>query len=297
MADAPLERMRQLARLYDSDDCRRAVNSTWHRFQWHEMAMTWTPQAQETAVLTASGTQWMYVRAQKAGSFMLLQLLLRASQQKNINGPLLQLCDPGPCGGERGGETPRFTWTAVRDPWPRALSAYAEVVHRGQLNFPGVEPPAPAFANVTAISCDTELSATRRYSLFLELLRSGRLVYREIFHSWPVALLIDTLSPTDARRFDAIARIESIERDLPALLNLTGIEVTAALGFEGSRLREHQHSNAAEPCIARVSRVNPSVLRPFCELYHVDYACFNYTAPPACRTLVPHLAWYKVGTE
>ena len=316
-------RMRALAALYDTPQCQRAIAWTWDQFPLQQMAREWVLTQQTITHAAPSGANWMYVRVQKSGSDMLMKGLgaiigaagdgrphhrtrrrrrapssspgevpprgraLQGANYTTSQGRRLPFCHPGPCRESRqtGSNAPLFAWTVVRDPWPRALSAYAEVTRRCRAA------DAATFANLSAFSCSAAPSASRRYAAFVERLRRGAVDCRDSFHAWPNALLMDALAPRaadDPRRFDAVARLERLETELPALLRLAGHAAAELdLGRMHGVLAAHHHSHAADPCVANVSPSDREALRWFCALYVADYVCLNYTAPRACEGLAP----------
>ena len=279
--------VRALARRYDSAGCRRAIERTWHRFPFHEMAKSNRRSQEARRYELATGHRSMYVRVQKAGSRLLWFGLDRILGSPGNNRLRLRFCHPGPCSfvPERV-----FAWTVVRDPWDKALSAYADIHHHSECF-------ARHFPNITALACDTtEADATRRFGEFLRTVTSGALACGESFHLWPSALLMDVIRPRAASggaRFGAVARLEHLRRDLPAVLRSAGHAQFNLSLLDSSQLR---HSHAAEPCVANFARAAADggaapMLRDFCEIYHADYQCFGYDAPAACRRLVPELDW------
>mmetsp|Transcript_6292 Transcript_6292/g.19871 ORF Transcript_6292/g.19871 Transcript_6292/m.19871 type:complete len:236 (+) Transcript_6292:418-1125(+) len=219
-------------------------------------------------------------------------------------------CPEGPCP-----EGPFFTWTVARDPWKRALSGYAEVMKRAKasisrcdvdprecLGFNGVgwnshdvdprmnvsarassaNASMSTFAHLLSMTCDTTASATRRYAEFLAACAAGHVSYRELFHVWPGALLMDVLDAPP--RFDAIAHLENMESELAALLRLAG-----HTNLSLAPLKDHHHSHAADPCVSDVDPTDPRVMVTFCQLYRADYACFDYDVPPACRAFAKYI--------
>ena len=201
--------VRALARRYDSAGCRRAIERTWHRFPFHEMAKSNRRSQEARRYELATGHRSMYVRVQKAGSRLLWFGLDRILGSPGNNRLRLRFCHPGPCSfaPERV-----FAWTVVRDPWDKALSAYADIHHHSECF-------ARHFPNITALACDTtEADATRRFGEFLRTVTSGALACGESFHLWPSALLMDVIRPRAASggaRFGAVARLEHLRRDLP----------------------------------------------------------------------------------
>ena len=105
-------------------------------------------------------------------------------------------------------------------------------------------------------------------------------------HAWPAAILIDVVPLRNRSRFDAMARVEQLEEDLRHVLTRAG-----AKQFDREYLDEKHHSHAEDERLAEMTRIetaDPRVMRAFCELYEVDYACFPAYAPPkACFDLDP----------
>ena len=101
-------------------------------------------------------------------------------------------------------------------------------------------------------------------------------------HAWPAAILIDVVPLRNRSRFDAMARVEQLEEDLRHVLTRAG-----AKEVDEASLVEFHHSHA-EAKTPRIETADARVMRTFCELYEVDYACFPAYAPPkACFDLDP----------
>ena len=160
-------------------------------------------------------------------------------------------------------------WTTARDPATRALSGYAEVAKR--LRHQSGKLPWNADGTPTA-----------NYASFLEKLRKMTYLHRQAFHAWPAAILIDVVPLRNRSRFDAMARVEQLEEDLRHVLTRAG-----AKQVDEASLVEFHHSHAEEKT-TQIETADPRVMRAFCELYEVDYACFPAYAPPkACFDLDP----------
>ena len=101
-------------------------------------------------------------------------------------------------------------------------------------------------------------------------------------HAWPAAILIDVVPLRNRSRFDAMARVEQLEEDLRHVLTRAG-----ATKFDRKYLDEMHHSHAKDE-MTQIETADARVMRAFCELYEVDYACFPAYAPPkACFDLDP----------
>ena len=101
-------------------------------------------------------------------------------------------------------------------------------------------------------------------------------------HAWPAAILIDVVPLRNRSRFDVMARIEHLEEDLRHVLTRAG-----ATKFDRKYLDEMHHSHAKDE-MTQIETADARVMRAFCELYEVDYACFPAYAPPkACFDLDP----------
>ena len=98
------------------------------------------------------------------------------------------------------------------------------------------------------------------------------------------------------RRYDAIGKLETLDRDLGAVRllmeNSEAQDTDEGYEKEGEQaesermgsLVSHHHSHAKSTC-ANVNLNDPRVAQKICRLYTVDYACFEYDIPDPCRGL------------
>jgi len=176
-----------------------------------------------------------------------------------------------------------YVWTTVRDPAERVLSGYAETV----LRWPkGQEKPwssksgdpTGVFASFLEALGNTSCLSTTRDG-------TGKMPVPctdQVFHAWPMAILIDVAPLRNRRRYDAMARVENLEEDLRHVLTLAG-----ATKIDLAMLVQDHHSHAKDDN-TQIETANPRVMRAFCRLYEVDYTCFPAYAPPkACVDVYP----------
>ena len=264
-----------VAAAYDAPSCRAAIDASWERFKWNATS-EW--QRQQGLVQTMSGQRSIWVRLQKAASRMLWNDIevITSTETRMVELPF----DEDRFGPLHSNHTlvPPFTnkdyvWTTARDPATRALSGYAEVAKRLQHRS-------------GKLPWNADGAPTANYASFLEKLRKMTYLHREAFHAWPAAILIDVVPLRNRSRFDAMARVEQLEEDLRHVLTRAG-----AKQFDREYLDEKHHSHAEDERLAEMTRIetaDPRVMRAFCELYEVDYACFPAYAPPkACFDLDP----------
>ena len=260
-----------VAAAYDAPSCRAAIDASWGRFKWNATS-EW--HRQQGLVQTMSGQRSIWVRLQKAASRMLWTGIkaITSTETRMVEFPF----DEDRFGPLHSSHTlvPPFTnkdyvWTTARDPATRALSGYAELVNR--MRHPSGKLP-----------WNTGGTPTANYASFLEKLRNMTYLDRETFHAWPAAILIDVVPLRNRSRFNAMARVEHLEEDLRHVLTRAG-----AKQFHRKYLDQKHHSHA-ENEKTRIETADARVMRAFCELYEVDYACFPAYAPPkACFDFDP----------
>ena len=110
----------------------------------------------------------------------------------------------------------------------------------------------------------------------------------DIFHAFPQALKINHVQPSNgsAPRFDGIGKVESFDENLSQMRSMMGHREgsddssASALQLERYKLSNadranHSHRQPLDSC-ASVDSTDPRVRALVCDLYAVDYACFDY---------------------
>jgi hypothetical protein len=222
-----------------------------------------------TRTLVTPSGEVAYVRNCKAGSSFLYAHftdIFHVEKKKMGNMPL-KFYD----GSEDSSQAPqwgedRFVFTVIREPMVTALDAYLEVSIRSTK----LASPTPAFASMP---CRTRDEATARFKKYLQDALNGTKISSDFFHSFPQALKIDAdLRGSRAGTFDSIVKIETMLDDLQTIP-----------GFVGSTPdRDRDHSHSEDPC-GDVDMQDPRLMAILCRMYRVDYECFDYKLPAACK--------------
>ena len=116
---------------------------------------------------------------------------------------------------------------------------------------------------------------------FVDDVIHGRSLGVNAYHVWPQALKLDVLP--EGRSFDLVWHIERFEEGAAQLLELLGRK--AALHRSLGIAHESSATAISRVCGGKLSVVNltDSTVVKLCRLLRVDYACFGYTVPVACR--------------
>ena len=140
---------------------------------------------------------------------------------------------------------------------------------------PTLRAPEPAWRRAT---CETTEKARQKFSLYLDALQArprqdcGGIGY----HAYPQAMKVNIVTRT-APRFDAIVKLEELSAGLERVGALAG---TPAVTVPPPTKTE-AHSNDRLACAS--FGIGAKLTRRLCKLYAVDFECFGYELPEACR--------------
>lgn len=169
-----------------------------------------------------------------------------------------------------------FTYTMVRDPLATAVDAYLEVSQR--LRALGNQSVPRTNESFRRLPCRDSAEATARFVAYLKAASRGERLGTQFFHSFPQALKLDvSLRGSHSNQFDAIGRVEELDESLQQMQALVGMDA----GHVPSATDRDRHTKSASAC-SDIDRDDPELQRVVCELYRVDYECFDYELPRTC---------------
>merc|ERR1712187_602557 len=173
----------------------------------------------------------------------------------------------------------KVVFTFVRDPLDTAYSAYKEVSHR-RTKFTNTD--------IVNVPCD---AGDLRYHAYLQALQNASVHYVETFHSWPQAVKTDVLSTLGRSSFDFIGRFENLEADLITIFKMSRRMLRQVpsdfddvfQSFNKTLLENtitHARGMQCDDQIAATGSVNGlknwETCKLACEVYAVDFQCFDY---------------------
>lgn len=305
--DVEASKAATIARLFDHLACREAISAA-NFSHWRQ---TTVPQwlAQEIMSSTGpNGRRMHIVRDQKVASAtifgnpinLVLGLPEAALSDTKMTGvkkiPSKHFVPPGDPRVGRASylspiqyENSDLVVTFVRTPWQHLLSGYVETeerTHRWRTQF--------AHVATWRIPCTRDSLKYTKFKTFLKDVEDGVGLSPEAFHTWPQALLINAVAPRShsGKRFDLIGRLQDIEETFADIRQALGAERERALNFTAI---PHSHDSNAGCAINSLPIGNhpfadPEATRRFCELYEVDYVCFDFPIPVACLDRDPDYA-------
>ena len=211
---------------------------------------------------------------------------------------------------EQHPESPIVVFTVVRDPIKTAFDAYLEITKKNKWygdnlqddlvteldvavynDFRLTRPhaandtslrrrptsmaPEPAWRRAT---CETTEKARQKFGLYLDALqaRPRQDCGSTGYHAYPQAMKVNIVTRA-APRFDAIVKLEELKEGLEQVGTLAGTPaVTVPPPTKGEA-----HSNDRLACAN--FGIGAKLTRRLCKLYAVDFECFGYELPEACR--------------
>lgn len=209
-------------------------------------------------------TTVVYVRNQKAASTYFVEELgkmLGGIESKLIYAPLKTVEAQSKYNRPSLGDNP-FVFSAVRDPIETAVAAYLEVSKRVG---PAFQDPLPTFIGMP---CGTAWKDTSRFKMFLNEVRWGKPISKQFFHSYPQALKLDVSIDVS---YSSILKLENFG----AIWSVPGFDHIVPASSDDS------HTTSDSPC-GNLS-FDPELWEMLCDMYRVDYECFGYSLPSACK--------------
>jgi hypothetical protein len=225
----------------------------------------------------------VYVRNQKAGSEMMwatLSAIMQTPVYRTYKLPFPYINGSEPM---RTITDDLFMWTVVRDPLHRAISGYLEILAR----------KASHTKEEASILSQCRHDPTGQFTRFMRLLSSSKDLQFEGMHARPQAILLDVMKQErpkkngKSRRYDAIAKIENLQIEMPKVLKLAGMDENL---IQMNWTVQHHHSHQAREAHGECGDVDwrdPILMKMFCNFYEVDYICLDYNMPRICQDLIP----------
>lgn len=238
---------------------------------------------QETVRVNTSGVYAWYIRNQKVASHVVIAHLRREFDKRPGRSPMFMIPyhtrpnEVYPARTTHG--LHNYVFTVVRDPLKAAQSAYLEVSRRRWL--PPRLPKGETRTEPSYRSMPCSGDPLARYAAFLRAVRDGAPLGPELFHAFPQALKL-----SGATRYDRIIPLEDPAVEAAALKRETGIDLLGRLLSERVAGRNLSQSAEWAGCATPIelSRATDEVVRLYCRLYRVDYACgLGYELPSACQ--------------